>query len=74
MQVNQNFRKVDQVKILFKRSDYAVLYYGEQENPRYKLFLEVANVNHEVPFVWSQEVNVQWKYKIKKNSFGIIYL
>jgi hypothetical protein len=51
-----------------------VLYYGEQEHPRYKLFLEVANVNHEVPFVWSQEVNVQWKYKIKKNSFGIIYL
>lgn len=79
MKIKLNFgvkevRKVEDVQKLFKRSDYAVLYYGEQDHPRYKLFLEVANAFQEVPFVWSDAVNVQWKYKLRKNTFSIVYL
>ena len=78
--VNKKFNfqvhEVSTVKDLekyFHRSGSIVLYYGEKDHPRFKLFMESAHDNLDVPYLQTDSPNIQWKYKLKRNNFAILH-
>jgi len=57
----KEIKKYDELEKYFRRSDYLVLYYGEEKSPRYKMFKESAHDNQAVPFLHTDSANIQWK-------------
>lgn len=65
--------KYDELKNkYFKRSERIVIYYGDKSHARYKMYRDVAHDNENVPFLYTNSPNIQWKLKIKKNNFVIV--